>query len=120
MRALTIKENLFLAQQLAGLKSNAGRVEDLLNRLGIQHKGDNRPQALSQGELQRAAIARALINQPVVILADEPTSALDDTNCNEVVKLFEQEAKLAGAMLLIVTHDGRLKDEFENSIILKK
>lgn len=119
VRALTIKENLILAQKLAGLKPSLERVKTLLGRLNIGHKLNAKPDQLSQGEQQRVAIARALINQPAVILADEPTSALDDTNCEEVIQLLEEEAAKAGATLLVVTHDGRLKSRFSNQINLQ-
>ena len=76
------------------------------------------PDALSQGEAQRVAIARALINSPAIILADEPTSALDDENCWEVIKLLEQQAQAVNATLLIVTHDGRLKEKFDKKIMI--
>lgn len=119
VRSLTIKENLILAQKLAGLKPSLERVKTLLERLNIGHKLNAKPDQLSQGEQQRVAIARALINQPAIILADEPTSALDDTNCEEVIQLLEEEAAKAGATLLVVTHDGRLKSRFSNQINLQ-
>ena len=118
VKSLTVEENLALAQQLAGLKINRTRISELLDHLNVGHKLKSKPDRLSQGEQQRVAIARALINQPDVILADEPTSALDDVNCNEVIQLLEREANEAGATLLVVTHDGRLKERFEKQIQL--
>ncbi|MBK7872049.1 MAG: ATP-binding cassette domain-containing protein [Saprospiraceae bacterium] len=118
VKALTVEENLALAQQLAGLKINYERISELLNHLNVGHKLKSKPDRLSQGEQQRVAIARALVNQPDVILADEPTSALDDINCNEVIQLLEREANAVGATLLVVTHDGRLKERFEKQIHL--
>jgi len=118
LKALTVEENLALAQQLAGHSVSKKRIKTLLERLNIGHKLKSKPRELSQGEQQRVAIARALINKPAVILADEPTSALDDVNCNEVVRLLEVQAKEENAVLLIVTHDGRLKDLFPNKIYL--
>jgi putative ABC transport system ATP-binding protein len=79
----------------------------------MMHK---KPATLSSGEKQRVAIARAIMNDPVIILADEPTSALDDHNADEVIRLLEEQAKLANASLIIVTHDKRLKDRFPKSI----
>jgi putative ABC transport system ATP-binding protein len=119
VRALTVQENLLLAQQLAGVPSNKGKIAELLNRLNIGHKLHAKTNELSQGEQQRVAIARALVNQPQVILADEPTSALDDENCEEVIQLLEEQAAAAEATLLVVTHDGRLKERFEHQIIIK-
>jgi ABC-type lipoprotein export system ATPase subunit len=119
VRALTVEENLVLAQQLAGLKPDRKRVQELLYHLDLGHKLHAKPDRLSQGEQQRVAIARAIINRPNLILADEPTSALDDDNCREVIALLEREAKVVGATLLIVTHDGRLKEQFANRVTLQ-
>jgi ABC-type lipoprotein export system ATPase subunit len=118
VRALTVGENLGLAQQLAGKKVDKKRIQTLLDRLNIDHKLNAKTSSLSQGEQQRVAIARALINQPKVILADEPTSALDDKNTEEVIQLLEDSAREVNATLLVVTHDGRLKNRFKNSIQL--
>lgn len=120
VRALSVVDNLLLAQHLSGLKTDPDRANELLTHLGIDYKSGEKPDALSQGEQQRLAIARALMNHPKVILADEPTSALDDINCRQVVQLLEQEAAREGAALLIVTHDGRLTEEFKNQILLEK
>lgn len=118
VRALTVGENLMLAQQLAGIKPNRERANELLERLNIADKLRLKPDRLSIGEQQRAAIARALINQPPIILADEPTSALDDHNATEVIDLLEEQADALGSTLLVVTHDKRLKDRFPKQIAL--
>lgn len=118
VKALNVEENLMLAQSLAGRKISKDRIQDLLDRLNVGHKLKSKPDSLSIGEQQRVAIARALVNKPAIILADEPTSALDDKNCDEVIKLLEQQAQQEGATLLIVTHDGRLKEKFQNAITL--
>lgn len=118
VRALSVEENLKLAQQLAGLSINTARIKELLDRLNVGHKLHSKTNELSQGEQQRVAIARALVNQPTIILADEPTSALDDTNCEEVIQLLEEQAAAVNATLLVVTHDGRLKERFEKQILL--
>jgi putative ABC transport system ATP-binding protein len=118
--ALTVQENLELAQKLPGNKINKNRIEDVLKRLNLGDKLDVYPHQLSQGEKQRVSIARAIINQPGVIFADEPTSALDDKNCVEVTKLLKQTAVESNATLVIVTHDNRLKEEFDQKIILEE
>ena len=118
VRALTVEENLLLAQQLAGEKEDSKYIISLLNKLNVGHKLKSKTDSLSEGEKQRVAIARALVNRPAVILADEPTSALDDENCKEVIQLLEKQAEEANATLLIVTHDGRLKDLVKNQIQL--
>lgn len=116
--ALTVRQNLRLAQSLAGLPVDESRVDDTLDGLGIAHLAGRRPSQLSHGEAQRAAIARAVINSPDLILADEPTSALDDANCQAVVDLLRNQATESGATLLIATHDARLADRFEHRIDL--
>lgn len=118
VRSLTVQENLILAQQLAGVSIDKNRISELLNRLNVGHKLHSKTNELSQGEQQRVAIARAIVNQPTVILADEPTSALDDENCEEVIQLLEEQAAAVGATLLVVTHDGRLKERFEKQILI--
>ena len=117
LAALNVEENLLLAQDLAGAKKDKKAVQSLLERLNIGHKAKEKTNQLSQGEQQRVTIARAMIHQPALILADEPTSALDDKNCNEVIALLQEQAKLNNTTLLIVTHDARLKDKFQNNIL---
>ena len=118
IRSLNVEENLLLAQKLAGAKPDRNRIAEVLERLGLGHKLRSKPDRLSMGEQQRAAIARVLVNQPILILADEPTSALDDHNALEVANLLEELANNAGATLLIVTHDTRLKSRFPKQIQL--
>lgn len=118
VRSLTVGENLALAQTLAGMPVDNSRIAKLLDRLNVGHKLEQKPDRLSVGEQQRVAIARALVNSPELILADEPTSALDDENCDQVLQLLTEQAASVKATLLIVTHDGRLKDKFSNQIRL--
>lgn len=118
LQALTVGENLALAQKLAGQSVDNQQIKSLLERLNIGTKINQKPNRLSQGEQQRASIARAIINQPDLILADEPTSALDDSNTSEVLSLLEEQAKELNAALLIVTHDGRLKQFVDKQIEL--
>lgn len=118
VKSLSVGQNLQLAQTLAGKPVDYRRIRELLERLHIGDKIDDKTNRLSQGEQQRVAIARALVNSPAIILADEPTSALDDQNCKEVIALLEEQAKAEGATLLIVTHDNRLTSFFDNRIVL--
>ena len=119
IKALTVEENLLTAQYLAGMKQDKEKIKNILTKLNLKDKMTSKPKNLSLGEQQRVAIARALINDPVLILADEPTSSLDDKNCREVVKLLLEQSQNFEATLLIVTHDGRLKELFENQILLE-
>jgi len=116
--SLNVEENLLLAPYLAGLKPDKGRVAEVLALLNMETKLKSRVDQLSQGQAQRIAIARALLNKPDIILADEPTSALDDQNCEAVVNLLFQSAAESGATLLIATHDQRLKSVITNQVLL--
>ena len=118
IEALSVKENIQMAQTLAGHKRDVAAIEILLTELGIGHKLNASVKDLSQGEKQRVTIARALINQPKLILADEPTSALDDKNCRAVIELLKNLASKNNATLLIVTHDNRLNDSFTQKLML--
>ena len=117
--ALTVMENLMMPAFLAGTKPDRARAAAMLETLGVGHKAHSRPADLSVGEQQRASIARALIHRPSVVLADEPTSALDDHATKAVVDLLESQAAEAGATLLIVTHDSRLKDRYPQHVALQ-
>lgn len=108
LRALTVEENLIMAMKLAGNPVDSKRIRMLLEQLDLADKLQVNPSRLSVGQQQRAAIARAVVNQPAVILADEPTSALDDNNTRQVIDLLQEQAATVGATLLIVTHDNRL------------
>lgn len=116
--ALTVLDNLLLAQYAAGLPQNREKAIALLEHLGIAGKKDNKPETLSQGQLQRVAIARAVINDPKIIVGDEPTSALDDRSCETVMELLVQLAASVNASLVIATHDQRIKRHFHRQITL--
>lgn len=118
IRSLNVIENLTIAQKLAGRSIDTAKCQRLLDDLQIGHKAQSNINELSQGETQRVAIARALVNDPAVILADEPTSALDDDNCTAVLNMLSAQAKQSGAALIIVTHDGRLKDLVDHQITI--
>lgn len=116
--SLSVLDNLLMSQYFSGGKEDEAKCKILLDRLNIGDKANKPINTLSEGQKQRVAIARALANSPKLILADEPTSALDDDNCKEVISLLEEQAELAGAALVIVTHDARLKDIIPNHITL--
>ena len=120
IKALTVEENLLTAQYLAGSVQDKSKINNILKRLNLENKADSYPSNLSQGEQQRVSIARALVNEPAIILADEPTSSLDDENAEEVLKLLLDISESFGSTLIIVTHDARLKSKFENKIELSK
>jgi putative ABC transport system ATP-binding protein len=118
IQSLSVMENLAIPHFLLGKKFPASKAEELLSNLGIAHKAQAKPLALSVGEQQRASIARALIHQPSIVLADEPTSALDDASTAAVIGLLEEQCAQAGAALIVVTHDQRLKSRYSNRVEL--
>ena len=115
---LTAFENLQIARYLNNLPTENEKISHLLHSLHLQDKAKNKPSEMSQGELQRLSIARAVINKPSLILADEPTSSLDDKNCEEALNLLKRQAEGLQAGLVIATHDKRLLDHFPNRIFL--
>ena len=104
---LTIKENLLLAMEFVGSVPPADRVtrvNDLLSRVGIAEQANKMPASLSGGEQQRAAIARALANDPEIIVADEPTGNLDSKTAASVNSIFSKLAE-SGKTVIVVTHE---------------
>ena len=118
VRNISVLDNLMLSLFLSKNKQDKQRAIQLLDRVGLADKYNSMPDELSQGEQQRAAIALAVIKDPDLILADEPTSSLDDTNCQKISTLLKEQAELTNAQLIIITHDSRLKRQFNKSITL--
>ena len=106
----TLLENVALPAMIAGTarKEAENKAADLLERLGLADRSGHRPDQLSGGECQRAAVARALVNNPQIILADEPTGSLDSTNRQALHSLFYELRDRLGATFAIVTHDEQL------------
>jgi ABC-type lipoprotein export system ATPase subunit len=109
MDELTARENVELPALLAGRSPRAARrhASELLERVGLGDRAGFLPAALSGGQRQRVAVARALSNDPLVVLADEPTGNLDSAATREVLRLFDS-LHSAGQTLVIVTHDPRI------------
>ena len=118
LAALTVMDNLKLPGWLGQHNTSHQTIADLSERLGVGHTLKKYPAQLSIGEQQRISMVRAVVHQPGLLLADEPTSALDDQNCEEVYTLLSEMAIQQGAALVIVTHDGRLKDKIQNRVHL--
>lgn len=117
--ALSLKGNLQLAQRLAAKHSTQIDIDDLLQRLGLEARAGFFPRDLSQGEAQRAAVARALVGRPSLLIADEPTSSLDDRNTEIVARLLLVTAAESGTTLLVATHDARLRAHIGNVTLLQ-
>ena len=112
---LCARENVQVAMELNGMASRPARRRalELLRYLEVGDRSENYLDALSGGEQQRVAVARALANEPSVILADEPTAALDSRRGRQVIDLFRKVTHERGAGVLVVTHDHRMLDLFD-------
>ena len=91
----------------------------LIEKVGLSHRLSNRPGELSGGEKQRIAVARALVNDPKVLIADEPTGNLDSATGNEIINLMASLSKEKGMALLVATHDHKLAQAAERIITMK-
>ncbi|MFD5089802.1 ABC transporter ATP-binding protein [Amycolatopsis thailandensis] len=120
MEELTAVENVELAGLLGGRSPRAARrrARDLLERVGLADRAGHLPSALSGGQRQRVAVARALCNEPLVVLADEPTGNLDSTATLEMLRLFE-DLRSTGQTLVVVTHDSRIAAVADRMITMR-
>jgi putative ABC transport system ATP-binding protein len=110
---LTARQNVQIACELGHTPAPRQRADDLLGYLGVAHRANAHPEELSGGEQQRVAIARALANHPSLVLADEPTAALDGVRGRAVMELFRKVAHEQRAAVIVVTHDHRALDVFD-------
>ena len=117
IQSLDVENNLLLTQYLVGAYDK-NHIDSLLLKVGLMNRKKAYLNELSEGEKQRISIVRALINKPKIILADEPTSALDDESCNQIIDLLKELSSENNTSLIIVTHDNRLKDKFNQKVEL--
>jgi len=117
LKPLSVEENIRLAHYFVG-EGDPNKVDVLLEELDMSAKKKAKVATLSEGEAQRIAIARALANRPKIILADEPTASLDDENAQAVIELLKTQSKKLKAVLIIVTHDQRVKEHIANRIYM--
>ena len=113
---LTVIENVMLPWYISGEGRRTDirhRATELLNSVGLESKCSSRPGELSQGEQQRVAVCRAMLNNPPLLLADEPTVNLDQENKQNVVDLLQDQARRNNSTLLMVTHDESLLGTFD-------
>jgi putative ABC transport system ATP-binding protein len=119
---MTLEENVELPLRLAETPrgERPGRVREALERVGLSARTRHRPTELSGGEQQRAAIARALVNQPMILLADEPTGNLDSKTGEEIMKLIAEIHRPpsgAGKTIVMVTHERTLAERYADRIV---
>lgn len=120
LEGMTALENVVMPAVIAGTKRKAAetRARDLLDLLGLGDKAKAAPATLSGGQRQRLAIARALANEPTIVLADEPTGALDSDGGEEVLELFRR-FHASGQTILMVTHDQPVADAAERIVRMR-
>ena len=114
------RENVVMPQMIAGVdrKIAEARSEELLTALGLGHRMDHRPSQLSGGEQQRVAVARALANHPMLVLADEPTGNLDEHTAERVLAEFLSLVRGEGSAALVATHNERLASKMDRVVRL--
>jgi putative ABC transport system ATP-binding protein len=117
--SLTAKENIQVPMEIAGRRDAAERAQALLDEVGLHDRGHHYPSQLSGGEQQRIAIARALANDPPLILADEPTGNLDSSNGRHVLELLLQVRRARAVTLVLVTHDPTVAAVADDRLVLR-
>jgi putative ABC transport system ATP-binding protein len=115
---MTLEENVELPLRLAEVErgDRGARVREALGRVGLEKRVGHRPSELSGGEQQRAAIARALVNRPKILLADEPTGNLDSTTGESILTLLKEIQKNPGMTIVMVTHERPLAERFADRL----
>ena len=117
--SLTAIENIQVPMEIAGRRDAGPRAQALLDEVGLHDRGHHYPSQLSGGEQQRIAIARALANDPPLILADEPTGNLDSSNGRHVLDLLLQVRRARGVTLVLVTHDPSVAAIADERLVLR-
>lgn len=115
---LTAKENILFPSMIINKKPDKEYISELSRRLGIDKRLKHYPSQLSGGQQQRTAIARALINDPDILLCDEPTGNLDEKSGKEVMELLEDLCKNFGKTIIIVTHDMQIAERCDRIITI--
>lgn len=120
LEEFSARENVMLPMLIAGVKQSDAkhRADELLALVAMSHRSEHKPSALSGGEQQRVAVARALANNPAVVLADEPTGNLDSATRDEIQRLFFTLRERTGQTFIIVTHDEKLASMSDRKIVM--
>ena len=117
--SLTAYENVLVPMEIAGVTGAAARARDLLADVGLADRGHHYPSQLSGGEQQRVEIARAIANDPPILLADEPTGNLDTTTGQHIIDLLVTMRRAHGRTLVLVTHDAGLADMADEIMLMR-
>ena len=117
---MTLEENVELPLRLAEVERDErpARVREALERVGLEARLSHRPAELSGGEQQRAALARALVNRPALLLADEPTGNLDSATGESIMQLLRDIQRSLGMTIVLVTHERALAERFADRIAI--
>ena len=120
LEEFSARENVMLPMLIAGVKPSDAkkRADELLALVAMSHRSEHKPSAMSGGEQQRVAVARALANNPAVVLADEPTGNLDSATRDELQRLFFTLRERTGQTFIIVTHDEKLASMSDRKIVM--
>lgn len=118
--AFTALENVMLGMTFTGQGRDRQRAIDLLERVGLKHRLHHKPTAMSVGEQQRTAVARSLVNKPLLLLADEPTANIDPGHQQQVVDLLREVCTAENVAMLLVTHSPEVSDQFERVLPLEE
>jgi len=113
LAGFTALENVLLGMTFTGQRPDRARAADLLERVGLGHRGHHKPAAMSVGEQQRTAVARALANRPALLLADEPTANIDPAHQQQVIDLLRGVCRDENVAMLLVTHSNEVSDQFD-------
>jgi putative ABC transport system ATP-binding protein len=113
LAGFTALENVLLGMTFTGQKNDPDRAKELLERVGLGHRLTHKPAALSVGEQQRVAVARALVNRPGLLLADEPTANIDPAHQQQVIDLLREVCRAEGVAMLLVTHSEEVARQFD-------
>jgi ABC-type lipoprotein export system ATPase subunit len=109
----TALENVMLGMMFTGMPLDVSRSRQLLTDVGLGHRLDHKPRALSVGEQQRVAVARAMANRPVLLLADEPTANVDPAHQQQVIDMLREACRREQIAMLLVTHSPEVAAQFE-------
>ena len=117
--SLTAMENILVPLEIAGVSNARVKAHTLLEEVGLVNRGHHYPSQLSGGEQQRIAIARALANEPSIVLADEPTGNLDSANGGHIIELLLEVNRSRGTTIVLGTHDSNLAEIGQVTLAMK-